>query len=167
MRRNRGANVARRLRGAARPCRRQLLDEPRWGTRERLIVDALLRHSEQRLPIPDTGSLRGDLVAFARSLVRHLNSASGRAALRSLAAATTDGEILAARQQFWDRRYEIVRVMLDRAVDRGELRGDVDRRLALEALIGPLHLRALLNDEPIDSRLPERVADLLLEGVIV
>jgi hypothetical protein len=35
----------------------------RWRTREALMLDALLEQGRERVPIPDTGSLHGDLVA--------------------------------------------------------------------------------------------------------
>lgn len=38
----------------------------RWGSRENLVLDALLTYSQEQLPIPDTGSLREDLMAFVR-----------------------------------------------------------------------------------------------------
>ena len=39
----------------------------RWGTPNALIVDAHLRYFADAIPLPDTGTLRGDLVAFAKS----------------------------------------------------------------------------------------------------
>src|ERR1700744_3952658 len=51
----------------------------RWKTRENLITDALLNYSEQHLPIPDTGSLRGDLTAFGAELATYLATPMGRA----------------------------------------------------------------------------------------
>ena len=137
----------------------------RWGTRERLVVEALLQTSEQQLPIPDTGSLRADLSAFAESLRVYLETPIGRAGMGALATATNDPAILSARDDFWERRYEIARVMIDRAVARGELPAGTDPRLALEALIGPLHFRALVRREPIDSDLPDRLATLVATGI--
>jgi AcrR family transcriptional regulator len=137
----------------------------RWGTRERLLVDALLRMSELHLPIPDTGSLREDLAAFARSLLAYLDSAVGAAGLRALATQSEDPAILEAREEFWGRRYEIARVMVDRAVARGEVPAGTDPRLALEALIGPLNLRALLTSEPLDASLPDRLAAIVVDGI--
>jgi hypothetical protein len=37
--------------------------------------------------------------------------------------------------------------MIDPAIDRGEIPASIGIRLLLEALIGPLHFRALLTDE--------------------
>ncbi|MFE9319910.1 TetR/AcrR family transcriptional regulator [Nocardia sp. NPDC052278] len=36
----------------------------RWGTRENLVLDVMLTARERTLPLPDTGTLHGDLTAF-------------------------------------------------------------------------------------------------------
>ncbi|MGW4864214.1 hypothetical protein ACWEO6_23405 [Streptomyces sp. NPDC004291] len=40
-----------------------------------------------------------------------------------------------------------------------------DPRLALEALIAPLHSRALMSREPLEDELPRALADLVLDGL--
>ena len=123
----------------------------RWGTKETLICDALLNHSEQQLPIPDTGSLRGDLEAFVRELAAYDSSPLGRALLQAMATSGGDPALAEAREAFWQTRHDLARAMLERGVIRGELPAGVDRRLALEALIAPVHFRALFTDEPFEE----------------
>ncbi len=139
----------------------------RWRTKENLICDALLNHSEQQLPIPDTGSLREDLAAFATELVAYLTTPLGRALLHAIANTGEDPALTEARTAFWQTRYELASAMIERALARGELSATVDGRLALEALIAPLNLRALLTDDPLDNDLPRRLADLVLDGILV
>jgi AcrR family transcriptional regulator len=137
----------------------------RWRTRENLICDALLNYSEVHLPIPDTGSLREDLAAFASELATYLTTPLGRALLYAMATTGEDPAIAEARTAFWQTRYELASAMIERAVARRELPATVDSRLALEALIAPLNFRALLTDEPPDEDLPRRLADLVLDGI--
>ena len=137
----------------------------RWHTRENLICDALLNYSEVHLPIPDTGSLRGDLAAFASELATYLTTPLGRALLYAMTTTGEDPALSEARTAFWQTRYELASVMIERAVARGELPATVDSRLALEALIAPLNFRALVTDEPTDGDLPRRLADLVLDGI--
>jgi AcrR family transcriptional regulator len=138
----------------------------RWRTRESLICDALLNHSEQELPVPDTGSLREDLVAFASALAKYNETALGKALLRAIAAHSDDRALAEARSAFWRRREELASAMIERAIARGELSDSVDGRLALETLISPLHFRTLLTDEPLEKDLPRRVTDLVLNGIV-
>jgi AcrR family transcriptional regulator len=133
----------------------------RWGTRDDVIIDALLSNSEQLLPIPDTGSLRSDLVAFAASLDAYLNSALGGALARALVSSGTG----AMREQFWEGRYALASQMIIRAIERGEVPPSTDPQLALEALVGPIHFRTLLTGQPADEPFATRLVEMLLEGL--
>jgi len=138
----------------------------RWGTREHLVVDALLDYSRQHLAVPDTGTLRGDLIAFADELTAYLATPFGTALVRSMSATADETPALAeTREDFWRSRFETARVMIDRAVTRGELPEDTDAALTLEILIAPLHFRALLTRRPIDDHLTGRIVDVLLTGI--
>ncbi|MEE1740342.1 TetR-like C-terminal domain-containing protein [Streptomyces sp. BE147] len=137
----------------------------RWRTRENLITDALLAVSDRRIPVPDTGSVREDLRAFAALVVDYLNSPLGGALARAAVITVDDPELAAAREEFWRSRLELAGVMVERGIARGELRAGTDPRVALEALIAPLHSRALLTREPLDEDLPRALADLVLDGL--
>jgi len=136
----------------------------RWGTRENLLIDALLSATEQ-LQVPDTGSLRNDLTAYATDLARFLATPVGRALEQMLAVAGDDPGTQRARDRYWASRYERSEQMITRAVDRGELPDTVEPRLVLEMLVSPVHFRAVLTREPIDARMPGLIVDALLDGV--
>ncbi|MEU9619446.1 TetR/AcrR family transcriptional regulator [Streptomyces sp. NPDC088251] len=137
----------------------------RWRTRENLITDALLAVSDRQVPIPDTGSVREDLYLFAASVVGYLNSPLGRALARAAVITVEDTELAAAREAFWQSRIQLAATMVERGIDRGELRPGVNPRVALEALIAPLHSRVLLTREPLDEDLPRILADLVMDGL--
>jgi hypothetical protein len=54
--------------------------------------------------------------------------------------------------------------VLERGVERGDLRADLDLELALDVLGGPLFYRLLITGGPIDRRLADGVVELLLRG---
>ena len=135
----------------------------RWTTRENLFVDAMLSRSAQAIPLPDTGTIRGDLLAIARAVTAYIASPSGRAVLHAALLPVDDG-YTDARHAFWSGRLEALCPVVLRGIDRGELRADTDPRLLLETLVAPLHGRLLLTGEPIDDDLPERVVDMVLDG---
>ncbi|MBN6052035.1 TetR/AcrR family transcriptional regulator, partial [Nonomuraea sp. RK-328] len=56
----------------------------RWKDRESLLVDALAEHMAADVPVPDTGTVEGDLRALARSLVQSYTSPTGRAVLAAM-----------------------------------------------------------------------------------
>ncbi|MDT7746070.1 MAG: hypothetical protein QOE59_5148 [Actinomycetota bacterium] len=136
----------------------------RWGTRENLLIDALLDATEQ-LRVPDTGSLRDDLIAYAVDLAQFLATPVGHALERTLAVAGDDPDTRRARDHYWASRYALSKQMITRAVDRGELPDTVDPRLAIEMLVSPVHFRIVLTREPIDARMPALLVDALLGGL--
>ncbi|MCD2193163.1 TetR/AcrR family transcriptional regulator [Actinomycetospora endophytica] len=136
----------------------------RWGTRENLLIDALIDASEQ-LQVPDTGSLREDLVVYAGDLAAFLATPVGHALERTLAVAGDDPDTRRARDHYWTSRYERSQQMVVRAVERGELAETVDPRLVIEMLVSPVHFRILLTREPVDRRMPALLVDALLDGI--
>ena len=134
----------------------------RWGTKNALALEACLHVSEVALPIPDTGSLRSDLVALLKGAVAVMASPQGRAL-----AALSGGQhprAVAARRAYWRRRFDSMRVMFDRAVSRGEFPRDVDPIVFLETMIAPLHLRLLVTGEPLEEWPCSDMVDRLLSG---
>jgi len=137
----------------------------RWPTKEHLIFDSLLDYSVAQLPIPDTGTLRADLLAFASLIASYAATPIGEALLKTMAVTDDDAALAAGRAQFWRFRLDQARAMIDRAITRGELRADIDPALALELLIAPLHFRLLLTRQPIDERISGQLIDLVLDGL--
>jgi AcrR family transcriptional regulator len=130
----------------------------RWGTRENLILDVLLTASDRMLPVPDTGSLRGDLTALARALIGYLDTPLGRDLDRTLAYVSDSENMGEARKAFWSARYRALKPIVSRAVDRGELPPDADHRMALELLIAPIHFRNLLTRQHCDAEFADQLA---------
>lgn len=137
----------------------------RWPTKEHLIFDSLLEYSAAQLPIPDTGSLRADLLAFAGSVARYAAAPIGQALLKAMAVTDDDEALAAGRAEFWQFRLGQARAMIDRAIARGELPVETDPALALELLIAPLHFRLLLSRQPVDDQVMGQLIDLLLNGL--
>jgi AcrR family transcriptional regulator len=137
----------------------------RWPTKEHLILDALLDASQAHIPIPDTGALRSDLVAFATLVADYLADPIGQALMTSMAVAGDDAPLAAARAQFWQSRFELARTIIDRAVTRGEVPVGTDPAMVLELTIAPVHFRALLTREPLDDDVIGRLVDLVIDGL--
>ncbi|MFI7589871.1 TetR/AcrR family transcriptional regulator C-terminal ligand-binding domain-containing protein [Spongisporangium articulatum] len=135
----------------------------RWGTWENLISEALLEQSQATVPVPDTGTVRGDLIAFAESLARFLATPRGAGLLRAVSTGERSEAFRAAQDRFWDERFALGRVMVERGIDRGELDPQTDPRLLLEMVVAPLHLRQLLLGDDPTLKIAEQV-DLLLTG---
>jgi AcrR family transcriptional regulator len=138
----------------------------RWVTRENLFVAALLERSADAIPTPDTGSIKGDLLAIVREVLAYVGSPAGTAILRA-ATLPVDHIYADAREAFWARRLDTLAPVVSRGIERGELRAETDGRLLLEMLIAPIHGRLLLTGEPLGDDLAEQLVDLALNGAAV
>lgn len=137
----------------------------RWGTRENLIVDALLAASEGTVPVPNTGTLHGDLAAFATALIDYLGAPLGRGLARALAFVPDSKADAEARKTFWAARYRETMLMISRAVDRGELPPDTHARMAIELLIAPIHFRNLITHEESDAEFANQLATYVVRAL--
>jgi AcrR family transcriptional regulator len=138
----------------------------RWGTRANLILDAVLGEVQAAVPVPDTGSLRGDLLALLSAIAAFITTPLGQVLLR-LALRDDLPEDRDVRQRFWAERFTTGRTVLQRAQARGELRPGTNSQLTIETLLGALYVRLLLTREPIDDALIEQLAELMLAGIAV
>ena len=136
----------------------------RWGGRSNLALDAVLSGTEAEIPAPDTGSLRGDLLAVVRGIAAFLRTPLGELVVR-LALRRDLPEYEAARGGYWAQRFRSGAALFERARARGELRANVDPVLALETLIGPMYVRMLMTGEPLDDALLVRCVDLVMNGI--
>ncbi|MCV7090545.1 TetR-like C-terminal domain-containing protein [Mycobacterium interjectum] len=131
-----------------------------WGDRQRLIVDAALADAQTFGTTIDTGSLRGDLLAMARSAADRINTEEGRTFLRALVMERPGIHDEATRMMLWQARFAVVREVIDRARARGELREGVNTLAAVQLVLAPLNIRALYSDTPVDDRYCEAIADM-------
>lgn len=135
----------------------------RWGSLPNLVTEALLERSRLSVPVPDTGTVRTDLIAFAEAVAALLSSPRGGAVLRATSALEGNEGLAAARTRFWDERFALASVIVQRGIDRGELDASTDPRVLLELVVAPLHLRRLLLGQDAATTIEQQV-DLLLRG---
>lgn len=137
----------------------------RWGSWEGLVADAFLMSSQSAITIPDTGTLRQDLIDYATSVAQYLDSPRGHAVARAAVTASASPELDHHRRQFWAERFQAASGMVERGRDRGEVTPETDARMLLEMVVAPLHFRRLVSDEAVVADIEARV-DLLLRGFL-
>ena len=134
----------------------------RWVTKEKLFVEAMLSRSAEEIPTPDTGSVRGDLVAVVRAVIAYVTSPAGLAALHVASLTST---ITTTPARHFGPAGSMRCALSSSGASPAESCGQRhDAGLFLETLIAPLHGRLLLTGETVDERLGERIVDLVLDG---
>lgn len=131
----------------------------RWPNKVALVAEAIQHRSGVVPDVPDTGSLREDMRAFLRALLR-----SKSAAQRAVAAVT--GEIAsnpelakAWRQGVAGTLLACVQVIVERAIERGELPASSDVELLALLPVTLLQNWRLEHGQGPDDAVVERIVD--------
>jgi AcrR family transcriptional regulator len=135
----------------------------RWASKAELVIDAVACMKQEDLVaenLPDTGTLRGDLVAMVKP--RTIEDAQQKlrvmAGLMSLLGQSPE-LAEAAREAIVEPRLAINRMFLQRAIDRGEISADIDieRIAAISQSMGAF--RMLMMQQPVDREFVISVID--------
>ncbi|MEE3849551.1 TetR/AcrR family transcriptional regulator [Gordonia sp. LSe1-13] len=139
----------------------------RWSSKDELYLDVL---DSINLPLPATRAetTRDGIIALLRVLAERIVDRRATAMVRALTAEA--GQFPDLHRRYFEevvapRRRALVEV-LNRGVDRGEIRRDVDVEFVAELLVSPLLARMSAGDiADIDPRaMSVRVVDLVLTG---
>ncbi|MGW1816074.1 TetR/AcrR family transcriptional regulator [Streptomyces sp. NPDC002125] len=131
----------------------------RWRDVGGLLVDLIDAAGEIDWQPPDTGSLRGDLTALNQEIQESL-VVQPSFAVALMAASFHSEQAARAQTRLWADRYAQCEILVERAVERGEIPArHTDARSLLVAATAPLyHQLVLLRDAP-DPGLPRRAAE--------
>lgn len=140
----------------------------RWPSKEDLAVAAMETLYSVELPEPDTGSIREDLAASYRAVLIFVNTPAGAAFLRSsIAESVRDERIAALYRDSTERRELHSRETFERAIERGEVRPDIDIDLAVQWLGGLLAVRAITHRPLPTVDETDALVDFTLLGVLL
>jgi len=140
----------------------------RWPSKGLLALDAFVASFQAEQSLPDTGTLRGDLVAALTGWVRAVTRTPMGPMLTGLIAeAQHDPSLRAAwRERVLEPLRSQHRVMLDRAIARGEIPATVDREVVLDLFFGAAQHRLLLGHLPLTDDFIRSVVDVILDGIL-
>lgn len=136
----------------------------RWRTKDALVFDAALHFAKSALPVPNTGSLRSDLLTLVRGLLAIMASPQGQIVMAL--GFSQHPHVVAAKQDIWRSRRESLQPIFDRAVARGEFPTNASPALFLEALLAPAYLRRLVTAEPLEDWPYKELIDRLLAAYV-
>ncbi|MFB7932014.1 TetR/AcrR family transcriptional regulator [Streptomyces sp. NPDC056039] len=147
-----------------------------WSSKADVLLEAFLDLSEQAsrdagaeydFAIPDTGDLAADLKAVLRLTVDQLRDPRFEGPSRALAAEGVVDEQL-GRVMVANLLEPSLRLYADRvraAQEAGQVRPDVDPRIALELWVSPLAQRWLQYTGPISYEYTDTLVDYALQGL--
>lgn len=130
----------------------------RWRSKLHLVLDVVSALAVLGLPVPDTGSLEGDLRLLYGITSRALRHPVASQIIPDLQAeAARSPEIAEALQKaVRDGQDSVASKIVAAAEQRGEVRSGVDTDLALDLISGPLYWRSVVIRSP---KLPKNYLD--------
>ncbi|MEV0945259.1 TetR/AcrR family transcriptional regulator [Rhodococcus sp. NPDC049939] len=138
----------------------------RWSGKPELVYDALFTATDVG-PVPNTGTLAGDIAQLTENLVEEFSEPAAAAALPGLLADFAADPVLRARLRstfLAPARGRMVEIF-ERAATSGELTGDVPVDLILDTLAGAVFFHVGLMGEPVTAELANELAYVVTHGI--
>jgi AcrR family transcriptional regulator len=139
----------------------------RWPSRGALALDAFMSEFRSQLSLPDTGTLRGDLLVALRAWSRAVTKTrAGRMLAGLIAEAQRDPQLATAwRQRVFEPLRAQHKALVERAARRGEIPAGTDADVVLDMVFGAAYHRLLQGHLPLTDRFDRQVVDLVMDGL--
>ncbi len=139
----------------------------RWPSKQEMVMAVLADFSLELAAVPDTGTLRGDLVGVLHGLLEWLTHPRFSRILPDLAAeGVRNPEVAeAVRAAIGEPRRALGATVLRRAVERGELPADTDLEMALDLIAAPAYWRLSVRGAPAEAGYVDHLADVVLRAL--
>ncbi|UXY35530.1 TetR/AcrR family transcriptional regulator [Streptomyces albidocamelliae] len=146
-----------------------------WASKADVLLEAFLDLGEQAAQaagqdtdaVPDTGDLAADLKAVLRATVDELLDPRFETPARALAAEGLVNDQLGREYvaRLLEPQLQLYVARLRSARDVGQVRADVDPRIALELFVSPLAQRWLQRTGPITHAYTDTLVEYALHGI--
>ncbi|WP_438435233.1 TetR/AcrR family transcriptional regulator [Gorillibacterium sp. sgz500922] len=139
-----------------------------WPNKAAVVMDGYLHAASSRLPVPDTGSARQDILRHAGNLVRFLTSREGQIITELIGEGQKDAGLAEAyRTRYFQPRRQEAKQLIERGMERGELRSDLRPEACIDLIYGPLFYRLLVTGDPLTETEVESLTNLVFTGIAV
>lgn len=140
-----------------------------WEGKPDLIVEAYLAKAARDVPMPETGSVRQDLVELLGRLAFALTRlGSGRTMTDFVVEAHSNssfGDLF--RSTLLASRRRAMAQVLEHGRQRGEIRPEAKPTVIIDALYGAIYHRLLMSRDMIDGEYVRNLVDTVIDGVAV
>jgi len=123
----------------------------RWGSKLEMVLEVVSAEAGDPLPLPDTGTLRGDLEMLLRIVTRALQHPLASQIIPDLLAEAARNPQIAETLQgvLRTNQRDIGALLIDRAVQRGELPAGADPDAVVDLIVGPVYWRLAIARTPL------------------
>lgn len=131
----------------------------RWGDLQELLSDVAVEHLRPDTAPEELGSLSAELENWAEQFLEEMASPAGQSYVRDALLGDPDGTNAGQCSTY---AADQIRVILDRAAERGEAAPDVEK--VLDQVVAPMMYRILFRPGGLDSAYAHRLVREALEG---
>jgi AcrR family transcriptional regulator len=137
-----------------------------WPSRGSVAIDAYFYRYSQTTAFPDTGRVSDDLTAQLLAMIAAFRGRAGEIMAELIGQAQSDPALAGTLRTGWlQPRRELSAEVIQRGIDRGELRRDIDMAVLLDQLYGPVYYRLVARHEPLSDDFARELVRNTLNGV--
>ncbi|WP_425803082.1 TetR/AcrR family transcriptional regulator [Desulfitobacterium sp. Sab5] len=137
-----------------------------WPNKAAVVLDGFFAATESMLQVPDTGSAREDLFIQVNNLATFVTSTKGKVITELIAEGQFDANIAKEyRIRYFNPRRLISRQIIERGIQRGELKNDLDVELSIDLIFAPLFYRLLITGDTVDAAFVKSLVSYALIGL--
>ncbi|WP_258311433.1 TetR/AcrR family transcriptional regulator [Streptomyces sp. NWU49] len=137
-----------------------------WPSKVAVVIDSFMENHLEHVRIPEELPVRDALLAHLRLLIARYAGPQGKLISQIIAECQYDPAALNdLRSRFWNDQYAAVEKLVQRGIDEGVFRSDIDPGRAAQLFYAPVYLHLLFSLGPLDDSLVERLVDLGIQGV--
>ena len=137
-----------------------------WPSRGSVAVDAYFRRFDETYSYVDTGDVAVDLATQLQLLIDTFSGRAGEIMAELIGQAQLDPDLAETLRVGWLLpRREATSAVLQRAVDRSQIRADADLPTVMDQLFAPLYWRLMMGHRALDEGLADTLVRNALDGV--
>jgi AcrR family transcriptional regulator len=137
-----------------------------WPSRGAVAIDAYFHRFRETSVYPDTGDVATDITTQILSVIETFRGRAGYVMAELLGHAQSDPALAEMLRVRWlQPRREAATVVLQRAIERGEIRKDVSLPVLMDELYGPVYYRLIARHEPLSDEFAHELVANTLRGV--
>jgi AcrR family transcriptional regulator len=132
-----------------------------WPSKTDVLMDAYLEDAAEDLVPADRGDLEHDLPRYLLRLTEFLVATDSGEVFRALIGQSLHDPDVATvfRDRCVDAQRDRDRLLIERAIQRGDLPADLDVNIAVDQLVGPIYYRILVTGQAVDADFVDALVD--------
>ena len=137
-----------------------------WPSRGAVAIDAYFHRFIQSTIFPDSGNTVVDITTQVLHLIETFRGRAGEVMAELLGQAQLDPALSDVLRERWlQPRRALSTAVLQRGIDRGEIRSDVTVSIVLDEIYGPVYFRLMTRLHPLTDEFATELVQNVLRGV--